>query len=97
MGSKKNTGKDDLHELSEDFHACKENVENQLSEGNDRMTALEDSLKTIEVKLDTILTLFNNFEGFFKVMGWIGKGAVWSAKIGAVFIALWLFLKDHIK
>ena len=89
--------KDAIHQLTEDFLACKEDVNDQLHKGNDRIAALEDSLKIIEGKIDNILELFANLEGFFKVMGWIGRLAAWTAKISAVLIALWFFLKDHIK
>lgn len=85
---------DKLYQKVED---CKADVHARLALGNQRMDTQDDSLKDIINKLDTILTLHDNFEGFFKVMGWIGKGAVWTVKVGAIFGAIWLFVKDHIK
>lgn len=85
---------DALYQKVED---CKNDVHARLALGNRRMDTQDESLKDIIDKLDTILTLHNNFEGFFRVMGWIGKGAVWVAKVGAIAGAAWLVIKDHIK
>lgn len=84
---------DQINALSKRLETCKTEVGQQLELGNARMDALDTSIKDALDKLDTILELFNSFEGFFKVMGWIGKGAVWIAKIGAIVGGAWLTVK----
>lgn len=65
-----------INALSERLEDCKTEVGQQLELGNARMDNLDTSIKDALTKLDTILELFNSSEGFFKVMGWIGKGTV---------------------
>lgn len=63
-----------INALSERLEDCKTEVGQQLELGNARMGNLDTSIKDA---LDTILELFNSFEGFFKVIGKvIGKDTV---------------------
>jgi len=82
-----------INKLSERLEACKTEVGQQLELGNARMDDFDTSIKDAIEKLDEILVFFATFEGFFKVMGWIGKGTVWVTKIGAVLGGIWLAIK----
>lgn len=83
--------------LNEKIEECKEDVHGQLKKGHKRMDTFENNLKNIERKLDIVLEFFDSFEGFFRVMGWIGKLAVWATKISIFLGGVWLVVKDHIK
>ncbi|MCK4759962.1 MAG: hypothetical protein KAT69_07915 [Candidatus Aminicenantes bacterium] len=61
------------------------------------MDNFKTNLKDIERKLDIVLELFDDFKGFFKVMGWIGKLTVWTAKVGAILVAAWAIFEGHVK
>ena len=86
-----------INELSENLEECKTDVHEQFKKGHTRMDTLEQTMESIEGKIDTVLEFHNNFAGFFKVMGWIGKAAVWGTKISAFVLAMWYLLKDYIK
>ena len=86
-----------IDELKGNLKECKADVNGQLKKGHSRMDTFEANLESIEEKIDTILKLFDDFKGFFKVMGWIAKLVVWTTKISILLGAVWLIIKDHIK
>lgn len=79
-----------LNQLEKDLSDCRVYVHERLDSGELRMG-------TIESKIDMLLDLHDDFKGFFRVMGWIGKATVWTAKVGAFIGAAWLIIKDHLK
>lgn len=86
-----------LNALDDKLEECKTDIYTRLSKGSNRMDTLEETTERIEDKLDVVIAFHNNFEGFFTVMGWIGKLAVWASKITIALVTVWYFLKDHIK
>ena len=86
-----------IDSLNNRLDECKDDVHGQLKTGHKRMDTFENNLKSIEGKIDRVLELHDDFKGFFKVMGFIGKFTVWATKISVFLGAVWLIIRDHVK
>ena len=67
--------------------------ESQIAE-NTKLT-LENTEITRETKADTgeFLEIFKAMRGGFKVLGWLGTAAKWTASLGAALIGLYYAVK----
>ncbi len=88
---------EEINILHDKLEECKIEVHGKFKKGSGRMDTFETNLNSIEHKLDRVLELHDDFKGFFKVMGFIGKFAVWATKISIFLGAVWLIIRDHIK
>lgn len=85
--------------IEEDLINCKNNVTHALEEGTDRMDTLtcqigkiETTVNKLDAKISLMIDIFNAGEGFFRVIGWIGKIIKWVVGIGVAVYAIKLFI-----
>lgn len=79
---------------------CKTEMGQELEKGNVRMGKMANQIKMVSenqeelmTKIDTLISIFDAGEKFFKVIGWIGKGIKWTALVGGSLAAIIYFIK----
>lgn len=64
-------------------------IEKRLYAGQERMERIEAKLDANSAKTDEVHEIISVAKGFFKVLGWIGKGVKWLTVVGAFVGGVW--------
>ena len=54
---------------------------------------IRDRLTRIEKSLEDLVNIYNNLQGFLKVLNWVGIASTWIAKISALMAIVYAALK----
>jgi len=76
---------EERRDLEQRMHA----MEERLARGDSRMGAIERDLKTNTAATTKVLDIVIMGEGFFKMMGHIGRLIKWTAMVVAALGGLW--------
>lgn len=54
---------------------------------------IRDRLARIEKSLEDLVDIYNNLQGFLKVLNWVGIASTWIAKISALMAIVYAAIK----
>lgn len=54
---------------------------------------IRDRLTRIEKSLEDLVNIYNNLQGFLKVLNWVGIASTWIAKISALMAIVYAAIK----
>jgi hypothetical protein len=90
-----------LHDASDKSDETSASLDKRMLKMENRVSALEVSVShnttlTTQISNDTreILDLFLSVKGGFRVMGWLGALAKWSAGFVTIFAAIYAFVQN---
>lgn len=74
-------------------------IEKRFDDGSKKMADLDENVKSLEGKIDTLLDVFDAFKGAFRVLGWLAIAAKWVIYIGSLLAMVWgvLHFGGHVK
>ena len=85
-----------MNAFETDTHDRFMRIEKRLDDGNERMQRIEEKVDAQGVKTDEVYEIIIAAKGFFKVLGWIGKGVKWLTIIGGAITGVYAAV-THIK